>query len=240
VTNISTTDFTDGVTSRTSAALDTNFTNCATVLNGGVDNANFLSNAGINVQKIVPGADGLVFARQGGVNAFVGGWAQLANVELGSDAATIDFTNIPQSFWKLHLVLYGRCTEAVLAATWRLRFNGDTAGNYYYGAMVSGGGAFAFGQAQAATSILMGSFPGSTATSTYYGSYEVVIPGCNQTKLKHLMVRGGEFSSAANTVSFNERRGGMWNSTAAITSISLFPNTGSFVAGTRVALFGVS
>lgn len=152
--------------------------------------------------------------------------------------STITFSNIVQNF--THLRLHGslRSNRTVTVGDdTLLRFNGDTASNYAY----SHG---SFGSLGAGTSISATSLFGlmrvttSANTANFFCGVDIFISNYSSTTLTKFAQAIAGFGDGTSPSS---RLGqGSWNSTAAITSISIAPNIGTlFTQYSQVTLYGI-
>lgn len=148
---------------------------------------------------------------------------------LATSAASVTFSSIPGGYKDLVLIVE---TKGLALIDIRLRLNGDTGANYSY--------VFAYGSGSSAAS---GSFSGDTKMSLDFISYatatnahlsETQIMDYSATnKHKSVLSRG---NSGAGTDMAAQR----WASTAAVTSVNVFPSSSSFAAGSTFRLLGVN
>lgn len=157
---------------------------------------------------------------------------------LGATAASASFSNIPQDYEDLIVVASGRLTGSsvdVLA-----QINGDTGANYRSETINAFSTSVAGSQNAAATSMRVGVFPGTSggAPTGYVGSFQAVIHNYARTSLHKGIL--AEWQCSTGTGGFTQGRGieaHMWANTAAVTSLSVFPTSGSFEAGTVITLY---
>jgi len=184
-----------------------------------------------------------------GVEVVAGGGAgdftKISGTVLGSPATDITFSSISGGFSQLCLVVMGRCSDAVLNELLMCQFNGDTGFNYDYqylqatGNTTSGTNFAAELQSQAA----IGLFPGANATVGLAGSTTVWFPFYAGTTFWKTFNGTGmaEWNHALSSSQAVVPVSGMWASTAAITSIKVFPADGSnLLAGSGAVLYGVN
>jgi hypothetical protein len=151
-----------------------------------------------------------------------GGMTLLSTTSLSG--ATVTISSIPSTYVNLQLVI----SQAYSAATpdLHIQFNGDTGGNYAinYGTSMGDGD----------TKIVIGILG---STSLYYNTYNstIQIPRYS-TSDKKLMQTWVSQVSGGTTSGF--QRTGFWNSTSAISSITIKTSTSTFSGGT-VYLYGV-
>lgn len=163
-----------------------------------------------------------------GVSAYVA----LANVTLGSSAASVTFSSINQGYRDLVLVVNGTWANTNSSAQMRFEFNSDTTSTNYNRVSMYGDGSTAYSAASNTNS-----FPGS---SWGFGNpaplWQVVANFLDYSatdKHKSYLVRTDD---AANSLSANALR---WSNTAAITSIRVAAGL-SLGAGTTLALYGIA
>jgi hypothetical protein len=160
---------------------------------------------------------------------------KIATVTVGAGgAASIDFTSIPQTFSDLKLKLSIRSSFNGTAVDGRIVFNGqnsNASGRLLYG---QGSGAGAGGT----YSSLFIWHPGAAATANTFSNTSITIPNYSSSNIKQT---SQEIISENNTTfSYVMMFAGLWNSTSAITSISITDNNGgSWVAGSTATLYGV-
>jgi hypothetical protein len=146
---------------------------------------------------------------------------------LGSAAASVTFSSIPQAYRDLVLEIVGPLTTAT--ATISLQCNGDTASNYSATLLIGNGTAASSSRTSTQTTMQVG-FIGADVSTTilHVQSYAAT------TIYKSVLGRSG---SAANQV----RAGvGMWSSTAAITSLLVAVSASTFTAGCTFRLWGIA
>ena len=114
-----------------------------------------------------------------------------------------------------------------------VRFNTDTASNYYsYGNYIYVGGSYSagnFGDQQGATSAVY--IAATSTTANGYGSGYCILTGANSSGVKSYQAAGGGWTSGG-TDQTQYTTGGYYNSSSTISSISMFSTSGNFDAGT--------
>jgi hypothetical protein len=156
--------------------------------------------------------------------------------ELGSAQASITFSSIPQTF--TDLLIFTSCRTAHTGPVWdsiRFSFNGvntDQTNRYLYG-----DGALAASAAESSALIGFGANSNS-ATSNTFSNASAYIPNYTAAIAKSI--------SSDGVAENNGTTGGqiiianLWNSTAAITSITLTPNSATnFLQYSSATLFGI-
>lgn len=158
-------------------------------------------------------------------------YTPLANITLTGTAASVTFSSISQLYRDLVLVAdIGATSSDAL----NCRINGDTGANYNY--------VVAYG-----TGTATGSYSGSSQTLLGLSGYENGVLNTSRTMLQ---VSFQDYSATNKHKTLLTRlnlasdrtwmNAGRWASTSAITSFVIYPGSGSFTAGTTMALYGVA
>lgn len=146
----------------------------------------------------------------------------IANITLGSNAASVTFSGITQAY--RDLVIISNQLNTVDAGDGILRFNSDTS-NYSRVIIYTAGTT----PASAADSNFSAFVPKAAV-----GSFKIDIMDYSATdKHKSILSRSGEAGQLVYVMA------GRWASNSAITSIYLAPNAGSWAAGATFGLYGV-
>jgi hypothetical protein len=153
-------------------------------------------------------------------------------------AASISISNIPQGYRDLRIMLDARSDTAATNTAITAQVNGDTGTNYNWESLI-GTNIAAGGEGLSQTSWTLGLATAASATASRPGVLNVVLPAYADTTfhktffcLNHLSFN----DSSTNTQSRNYS--GTWRSAAAITSLTLTPAAGNFVAGTVARVYG--
>jgi hypothetical protein len=155
-------------------------------------------------------------------------YEKIATTTLGSDAATITFNSISQSYTDLVFITSG-AAQTGGGGSVKLQFNGDTASNYSYLYMFgAGSGTGSTGLASNQAVCLV-----NRHNTTDGSGWASIMNYSNTTTYKSLISRGGGNNIA---ITF----AGTWRSTAAITSITCSMESGpGFAAGFTATLYGI-
>ncbi len=148
---------------------------------------------------------------------------------LGSNQSSVTFSSIPQTFTDLVLVTSIQTTVSEDAL--RAQFNSDTSTNYSM-TQVFASTAAASNRQSSATGVRMSN--GSPNSGSQFAiAINHIIDYSNSTTYKSILSRAtSTYISAAFT--------GLWRSTAAITSIVLYPeNGGNIFTGSTFKLYGI-
>jgi hypothetical protein len=158
----------------------------------------------------------------------------IASQTLSSAAASVTFSNIPQTYTDLVLV----CNIAQVASnnSLRIRYNSDTGSNYSYTQLQGDGSSAVSGRDSNLTSGLVAETTASTsldlAVIAHIQNYS------NTTTYKTLIGRGNRVSSLVDATA------SLWRSTAAITTIDLAMGSGfpanNFSSGSTFNLYGIA
>ena len=161
-------------------------------------------------------------------------YTPIATQTLGSAAASITFSSIPSTYTDLRLVF--TFVGTLGSATPQIRFNGDTANNYS-DTDLQGTGTSATSNNNVGTSFgmsLYGSLFGVSTTIPTLATVDIFsyAGSTNKTAL-------GTMSSDNNGSGTIDVAVGLWRSTAAITSVTIFTATSTFAAGMIATLWGI-
>lgn len=155
-------------------------------------------------------------------------------------AGTITFSNIPQTYQHLQIRGIVRCDVATTATFGRMQINSDTGSNYA-GHLLFGDGSAATATGSATQTYIssVARIPGTSATSDVVGAFIIDIHDyANTSKNKTIRTFNGVDSNTANTNYRVQLSSGLWMSTSAITSISLYISSGNFTTSSSFALYG--
>lgn len=144
---------------------------------------------------------------------------------------------IPSGFNHLRGVVTGRQDSGSGGAFAFIQFNGDAGANYTYETFVAQTStATAANSGGAENGIRVAVLPGSGDSANYFGTAEFVIGNCSSSVYKPLSASYTGALSLTNAATGTA--GGIWQSTAAITSVSFMPFTGNLVAGSSMSIYG--
>jgi hypothetical protein len=163
---------------------------------------------------------------------------KIQHIELSSAQANITFSNIPQTFTDLLLVVSARTTSNPGGASW-----GDIA-ILPNNLTTNGSGRYLFGQGSSASSgtdskiLFRGN--SSNSTSVTFGNASIYITNYTSSLAKSFST--DQVSENNATLALQLIGAHLWNSTAAITSLVLDPESasGDFASGSSATLYGVT
>jgi hypothetical protein len=151
---------------------------------------------------------------------------------LGTAAALIEFTSIPQTFDDIVLVFSGRSTGSFVMAGYFLSINGNA--SITFKQLVGNGSA---SSPSAGSDGYLGNLPGANATSNTFGNSSIYIPNYRLSVNKSISFDGVAENNA--TESNQVIGAGLWSNTAAITSLAL--SVGNTLAvGSTASLYGIT
>lgn len=158
-----------------------------------------------------------------GVSAYV----PLANITLGSTAASVTFSSISQSYRDLVLICNGTNTSQT---TWLIRLNGSTSANYCRQSFSASSGTADGTRSETETSFIANSLDGSGVSSVQFS----LLDYSATDKTKCVLWR-------ESNVGYQVRMSaGRFPSTSAITSLSITSSASTIVAGSTFALYGIA
>jgi hypothetical protein len=159
-------------------------------------------------------------------------YESIASATGTGSSGTITFSSIPSDY--KHLQIRGTSYDGTGFSV-RMRFNGDTGSNYAWHRLTGTGASATAGGAASETDISIINTNGNT--SSYPASLIVDIHDYASTT-KNKTSRTFTGLDENNTNGEVSLRSGLWQSTAAITSISILTN-GNFTNLTKLALYGI-
>jgi hypothetical protein len=157
-------------------------------------------------------------------------YSQIASNTLSSATNTVTFSSIPQTYTNLIVVCNGSVSNDTDEA--RLRLNGDTGTNYSTTNMAGTGSSATSFRYSSQTSILMNNVTGWKNGENNTAIWHI-FNYTNSTTYKTVL--GRETNPSANTTACV----GLWRSTAAITSVSLYGVGSNFTVGSTFTLYGI-
>jgi len=154
-------------------------------------------------------------------------------------AASVTFSNIPQTFTDLRVIVSARSSQAATNDSAYCYFNGSSSN--YSNRFLYGTGSAA-GSATNTTGIYLAPINGDSSTANTMGNLDFYIPNyTSTTNAKSVSVDGVQESNAS--ASFMAISAGLWNpgTQAAITSIAIYPATGpNWLEFSTFYLYGIS
>jgi len=159
-------------------------------------------------------------------------YTPLANITLGSTAASVTFSSISQAYRDLVLVFVAGPTGGNAP---RMRLNGDTGANYFYVTMEGNGGDTATAGITQDHMAFNQNYPIVAYGGSPMSQFTVNLMDYSASdKHKSVLTRSNYSAGAVNAIA------GRWGSTSPITSIVIYPGASTWVAGSSFALYGIA
>lgn len=167
--------------------------------------------------------------------------ALLDSTTLASSAATMTLTVTSSAYAALQLVISARTDALVAADSVRLQYNGSTTAVYHNQAMLTSAAVSTGQESAGSTAARAADIPGSSGTNgALFGNASLIITDyASPAKWKMGVSHSLMATSTGTGTAILTNIGHVWESTAPITSIVLFPLTGQFTAGSRASLYGM-
>jgi hypothetical protein len=166
-------------------------------------------------------------------------YTPLQSIQLASSSASVTFSNIPQTYQDLIIVV--NCASESTNAFTYLQFNGDTATNYSF-TQLYGTGSSALSSRQSNYALLFNSDVSMQQTTISFNVIYQIMNYSNSTTFKTSLARQSSTSAA----DYNGALAavGLWRNTNAINSIKIQATRGgvnyNFTAGSTFDLYGIS
>jgi hypothetical protein len=154
---------------------------------------------------------------------------------LGTAAASIEFTSIPQDGTDLYITCALRSNRTVNFDAMLFYFNGVTTGYSSRDLFGTGSGV----SANTNTDSYSGPVPSAAATADTFGNTSIYIPNYTGATNKSWSIDSTAENNA--TLGYNVLFAGLWSNTAAITSILFFPfSPNNYLAGSTISLYKIT
>lgn len=158
----------------------------------------------------------------------------IQTVTVGSGgAANIEFTNIPQTYTDLKLVVSARSTHSGIDPV-DVRFNSSSTGYTYRSLFGDGSSAASYN----GTNPQIQYIPGTGQTANTFNNAELYIPNYASSSNKSFSIDSVEETNGA--TAYIVPKAALWSNTSAITSITLDPANGNFAQYSTATLYGVT
>ena len=158
-------------------------------------------------------------------------YTPIATGVTSGSAGTFTFSSISGSYTDLVVIVNGGSSPA---ADLQLYFNGDT-GNNYSVTRLTGNGSSATSARQTSVGYIRVDFEGYLTTTLANQNAIINIMNYSNTTTNKTVI-----SRANNGATGLEATAGLWRSTAAVTSVTFFPSTGTFLNGSTFTLYGIA
>jgi hypothetical protein len=166
----------------------------------------------------------------------------IATTTLGSTTSSVTFTDSGawSAYKHLQIRVFARGTQNDDQDAAFLRFNSDTGSNYAMHYINGSGGAvssYGVGSSTPGYPMYMFFMPANNAASGAFGGGICdILDFASTTKTKVARSLTGADRNSGGRIYFQSA---LWNSTSAITSITIVPMNGSFAANSHFAIYGI-
>ena len=154
---------------------------------------------------------------------------------LGTAAASIEFTSIPQTYTDLFVLTSLRAVDNERIALMTL--NGSTANFSMRVLRTENGTVDSFAATSGAFTRFWGVSSFGSDTANTFGVGSIYIP--NYTSANFKSISGDAVSENNGTSNSINISAILWSNTAAITSLAVMPNAGNYAIGSTVSLYGI-
>jgi hypothetical protein len=166
-----------------------------------------------------------------------GDFESIATTTLGTTAASITFSSIPATYTHLQIRMIARDTRAVTLEGFVVQFNSDTAGNYSDHSVYGDGSSAAAYANTSATFMSPYAIASANATANVFGVSVIdILDYANTNKYKTIRALTGVDNNGSGALGLAS---GNWRNTAAITSVTVGAQVGTWVANSSFALYGI-
>lgn len=163
----------------------------------------------------------------------------IASNTLTGTTASVTFSSIPSTYTDLVLRISARTDRVNPGDTVYIRFNSDSGTNYSTTRLTGTGSAVAAVRQSSSSGPISLFVTAASDTSNTFGNAEAYIPNYTLSATKS----NSTFSVTENngTTAYISANANLWNSTSAITSITLASvNSANFISGSSFFLYGIS
>lgn len=182
-----------------------------------------------------------IIASANWASANASSYDSIASQTLGSNTASVTFSSIPSTYQHLQLRIMARSTTTGTGVGDNLyiNLNSDTGANYTYHQILGNGATATAGGATAQTRLnFQNALPRNSVTSNIFGvSILDLHDYASTTKNKTARIFYG--TDVNGTEGKVYLASGLWISTSAVDSITIAPQSNSFLTGSTFALYGI-
>lgn len=178
-----------------------------------------------------------IFASQGRVPS--SSYESISTTTVGAGGSSfVEFTSIPSTYKHLQVRMLTRGSISATGTNVNIQFNSDT-GNNYITHWLDGNGTTALGENSGTGTpvIYLGYGAGANASASVFGSSVWdILDYANTNKTTTCRSLCGFDNNGSGFVALIS---GLWTSTAAVTSLKISPNSGTFSQYSSFALYGI-
>jgi hypothetical protein len=178
---------------------------------------------------------GIMASSISGSKAVTNSYESIATVTLSSTTSTISFTSIPSTFKHLQIRAFAKSDSTVADSKWQ--FNSDAGSNYAFHLLVGNGSTANAYNGVTQTYIKAAPYIDNTSNVGGVGVTDI-LDYSNTSEYKTVRTLTGMDN---NTVNYGQVQfySGLWQSTSAITSITITPSSGNYAQYSSFALYGI-
>jgi hypothetical protein len=182
---------------------------------------------------LIPGILASKFTPQGDFESIA-----TVSVTAAGGASSVDFTSIPGTFQHLQIRAIARSTAAATGLDGVFaQFNSDTGSNYARHNLIGDGASATASAATSTTVLVFGQIPKNNETANRFGAFVCdILDYANTNKYTTTRSLLGTDLNGSGQVRFTS---GLWQNTAAITSIKLTSETNNLAQYSHFALYGI-
>lgn len=171
-------------------------------------------------------------------SSMLGDYHSIATVSVTTATqAAAEFTNIPGTYKHLQVRGIMRSNRAAFSSDpWLIQVNSDTGSNYSWHYMVGDGSTAIANAGATQTSMLNYLIANNTVSNVFGVAVLDILDYANTNKHKTFRSLSGVDNNGAGWVAINS---GRWGSGNAITSIKIYPENGSLMQYSHLALYGI-
>jgi hypothetical protein len=158
---------------------------------------------------------------------------------LSSSAASVTFSAIPSTYTDLVVRFSSRAETDTSASAMVMLLNGTTSGYSITNLRAANGTTAQSTQASSAVSLTNFYNEPNDYTASTFNNYEIYIPSYTVAQNKQLSITGVLENNAAATNYSPLAGAGLWQNTAAITTILLRSASGNLASGSSFYLYGI-
>jgi hypothetical protein len=156
---------------------------------------------------------------------------------LSTTSSLVTFSSIPQFYKHLQIRVAARGNESSVTNIIYSRMNGDSSSLYSSHRLYGNGSSVLSDAYSSASNAWTGWFNNANSSSGAFGAMVYDLLDYNSTsKNKTFRALSGAVNSGGNGVFLIS---GAYRSLTTISSVEFFPNSGSFIAGSRFSLYGI-
>jgi hypothetical protein len=155
-------------------------------------------------------------------------YTPISTQTLSSTASSVTFSGIPQTYTDLIIVFNGTLSSGT--SVYGIRYNSDSGSNYSWTSLRGDGSAASSARDSNSSRILCGWIGTSQVTEV------IQIQNYSNSTTNKTNITRNNSTAASTYVSANV---GLWRNTAAITSVTILPDSSTFASGSTFTLYGI-